>query len=107
MFRRICRRGGLTVAPTRDLPGLVRRRRGIGLARLIVLTGILAALLPVSTAQAARAVHFSFTAPAVFTDTTTCGFPIDVNLQADVVGTAFFDSSSTVGRYGESGFGPA
>jgi hypothetical protein len=64
----------------------------MGLARLIVLTGTLAVLLPASAAQAARAVHFSFTAPVVFTDTTTCGFPIDVNLQANVVGTAFFNS---------------
>jgi hypothetical protein len=58
---------------------------------LLGLTGILAAL-PVSAAEAATPVQFRFTMPVVFTDTQTCGFPIDVNLQADVHGTAFFES---------------
>jgi hypothetical protein len=47
-------------------------------------------------AHAATPVHFSFTNTVSFTDTTTCGFPIDVNLQATVVGTAFLDNQGNL-----------
>ena len=32
----------------------------------------------------------------MFTDTDSCGFPIDVNLQARVVGTLFLDSQGNI-----------
>ena len=91
MMRRFSWRAGSPVPPARSTCVWERRQR-TSLIRSVVLTGILATLLPVSAAQAATPVHFSGTMPVVFTDTTTCGFPIDVNLQANVVGTAFFDS---------------
>jgi hypothetical protein len=59
---------------------------------LLLASGALA-FLQVNAAHAATPVHFSFTNPISFTDTATCGFPINVNLLATVVGTAFFDSN--------------
>jgi len=51
----------------------------------------LLALVPVTAAQAAGPEQFKGTAPISFTDTTTCGFPIAVNVQDSFVGRVFFD----------------
>lgn len=52
----------------------------------------LLALVPVTAAQAAGPEQFKGTAPISFTDTTTCGFPIAVNVQDSFVGRTFFDA---------------
>ena len=52
----------------------------------------LLALVPVTAAQAAGPEQFKGTEPISFTDTTTCGFPIAVNVQDSFVGRTFFDA---------------
>jgi hypothetical protein len=64
----------------------------------VVIGTCLLALGVATSAGAAGPVHFRFTVPVSLTDTTTCGFPIDVNLQATVVGKAFFDSQGNFQR---------
>jgi len=69
---------------------------------LILLPAVVAALLTaaasVPAARAATPVHFTLTKPNDFTDTDTCGFPIDVNLQVDLHGTFFLDSQGNIER---------
>ena len=52
--------------------------------------------MTVSVAGAATPLHFALTKPNDFTDTDTCGFLIDVNLQVDLHGTLFLDSQGNV-----------
>jgi hypothetical protein len=65
---------------------------------LAVLVGVAAtaASFHVDVARAASPVHFSLTKPVVFTDTDSCGFPIEVNLEATLVGTVFLDSQGNM-----------
>lgn len=60
----------------------------------VALAGVAAAaaFVSVHAADAATPIQFRFTQPVVFTDTETCGFPINVNLVATVVGRVFLDS---------------
>lgn len=76
---------------------VARGRIRLGAAAVTV-AALLLVLLPVTAAQAATPVHFSFTMPVVFTDTATCGFPINVNLLANVHGTAFLDAQGNPQR---------
>jgi hypothetical protein len=57
-----------------------------------VVAASLVAATSVAAAGVATPVHFSATFPFPFTDTDTCGFPIDVNLQVDLHGTVFLDA---------------
>jgi hypothetical protein len=61
---------------------------------LIALVGVAAAagFVSVHSANAATPIQFKFTQPVVFTDTETCGFPINVDLVATVTGRVFLDS---------------
>lgn len=72
------------------------RGKKAALLAAVVLAASLVALVSVGSAQAATPLHFSSTQPVVFTDTDTCGFPIEVNLQANVVGTLFLDSEGNI-----------
>lgn len=56
----------------------------------------LLALVPVTAAQAAGPERFQGTEPISFTDTTTCGFPIAVNVQDSFVGRTFFDAQGNI-----------
>jgi hypothetical protein len=82
--------GGMTM-------GVARGRIRLG-ATAAAVAALLLVFLPVTAAQAATPVHFSFTMPVVFTDTATCGFPINVNLLATVHGTAFLDAQGNPQR---------
>ena len=64
----------------------------LGLSAVMVAGAFLLALVPVTAAQAATPIHFTFTDSGSFTDTTSCSFPITVTFQANHVGTAFFDA---------------
>jgi hypothetical protein len=55
------------------------------------------ALVPVTAAQAAGPEQFRLTVPISMTDTTTCGFPIAVNVQDRLVGRVFFDAQGNIG----------
>jgi hypothetical protein len=70
-------------------------RRHLALAALVGVAAT-AAFLHVDVAKAASPVHFSLTKPVVFTDTDSCGFPIEVNLEATLVGTVFLDSQGNM-----------
>jgi hypothetical protein len=63
-----------------------------------VLLGVAAtaASFHVDVARAASPVHFSLTKPVAFTDTDSCAFPIEVNLEATLVGTVFLDSQGNI-----------
>jgi hypothetical protein len=56
----------------------------------------LLALVPVTAAQAAGPEQFKGTEPIPITDTTTCGFPIAVNVQDSFVGRTFFDAQGNI-----------
>ena len=66
------------------------------LAGAVLAAASVVALMAVAAAQAAAPVQFRFTKPVVFTDTDSCGFPITVNLEADVVGRTFLDAEGNV-----------
>ena len=70
------------------------RRLFVAIPLVALLFGVIAC--SAATAQAATPSQFSFTQPVSFTDSTTCGFPIDVNLQATIVGRAFFDNQGVL-----------
>jgi hypothetical protein len=55
-------------------------------------SALLFALVWVAGAEASAPIQVRMTQPVVFSDTDTCGFQIDVNLQADVVGQIFLDA---------------
>ena len=63
-----------------------------GRSAVVALGAFLLMLLQVTAAHAAGPVQFRFTEPISMTDTTTCGFPIALNFQVDVVGQAFYDA---------------
>jgi len=72
---------------------IVSGRIRLGRSAAAVAAGaFLLALVPVTSAQAAAPEQFKGTAPISFTDTTTCGFPIAVNVQDSFVGRTFFDA---------------
>jgi hypothetical protein len=52
--------------------------------------------MPVAAAQAAGPEQFRFTEPLSMTDTTSCAFPIAVNVVDNVVGRAFFDAQGNL-----------
>jgi hypothetical protein len=76
----------------------VCRRIRLGRSAAVALGAFLLVLLQVTAAHAATSVHFTFTETVSFTDTTTCGFPIALNFQANHVGTAFFDAQGNFQR---------
>ena len=77
---------------------VVRRRIRLGGSAVVTLGALLLVLLQVTAAHAATPVHFTFTETEFFTDTTSCGFPIALNLQSKHVGTAFVDAQGNVQR---------
>jgi hypothetical protein len=62
----------------------------------VALGAFLLALVPVTAAQAAGPDQFKGSEPISFTDTTTCSFPIAVNVQDSFVGRAFFDAQGNL-----------
>jgi hypothetical protein len=73
------------------------RKLALVLAGAAVAAGaFLLALVPVTAAQAAGPEQFKVTVPISFTDTTTCGFPIAVNVQDSAVGRMFFDAQGNL-----------
>jgi hypothetical protein len=73
-------------------------RRLLLIFPLAIVAASLVAPASVPAARAATPVHFSATFPNPFTDTDSCGFPIDVNLQVTLVGTLFLDSQGNIQR---------
>lgn len=71
---------------------VVCRRIRLGGSAVVALGAFLLALVPVTAAQAAGPEQFKGTDPISFTDTTTCGFPVAVNVQDSFVGRTFFDA---------------
>jgi hypothetical protein len=75
---------------------VIYRRVRLGLSAAVAASAFLLALVPVTAAQAAGPEQFKGTAPIAFTDTTTCGFPIAVNVQDRFVGRTFFDAQGNL-----------
>jgi len=75
---------------------VVCRRIRLSGSAAVALGAFLLALVPVTAAQAAGPEQFKGTEPISFTDTTTCGFPIAVNVQDSFVGRAFFDAQGNI-----------
>jgi hypothetical protein len=76
---------------------IVSGRLRLGLSAIV--GGVfLLSLVPVTAAHAATPMHFRFTDSGSVTDTTSCGFPITVTFQSNVVGTAFFDAQGNFQR---------
>jgi len=76
---------------------IVSGRIRLGRSAAAVAAGaFLLALVPVTAAQAAGPEQFKGTEPISFTDTTTCGFPIAVNVQDSFVGRTFFDAQGNI-----------
>jgi hypothetical protein len=75
---------------------VVCRRIRLGGSAAVAVGAFLLALMPVTAAQAAGPEQFKGTEPISFTDTTTCGFPIAVNVQDSFVGRAFFDAQGNL-----------
>jgi hypothetical protein len=65
-------------------------------AAAVAAGAFLLALVQVTAAQAAGPEQFKDTEPISFTDTTTCGFPIAVNVQDSFVGRMFFDAQGNI-----------
>ena len=77
---------------------VVRRRIRLGGSAVVALGAFLLVLLQVPAAHAATPIHFTLTETESFTDTTSCSFPIALNLQSKSVGTAFFDAQGNFQR---------
>lgn len=76
---------------------IVSGRIRLGRSAAAVAAGaFLLAFVPVTAAQAAGPEQFKGTAPISFTDTTTCGFPVVVNVQDSFVGRTFFDAQGNI-----------
>jgi hypothetical protein len=75
---------------------VVRRRIRLGGAAAVAAGAFLLALTPGTAAQAAGPDHFKGSEPISFTDTTTCSFPIAVNVQDSFVGRLFFDAQGNL-----------
>jgi hypothetical protein len=76
---------------------IVSGRIRLGQSAAAVAAGaFLLAFVPVTAAQAAGPEQFKGTEPLSITDTTTCGFPIAVNVQDSFVGRAFFDAQGNI-----------
>jgi hypothetical protein len=75
---------------------VVCRRIRLGGSAAVAVGAFLLALMPVTAAQAAGPEQFKGTEPISLTDTTTCGFPIAVNVQDSFVGRAFFDAQGNL-----------
>ena len=71
-------------------------RRLLSILVAAVVAASLVAATSVTAAGAATPVHFSATFPNPFTDTESCGFPIDVSLQVDLHGTLFLDDQGNI-----------
>jgi len=65
-------------------------------AAAVAAGAFLLALVPVTAAQAAGPEQFRLTVPISLTDTTSCAFPIAVNVVDNVVGRAFFDAQGNL-----------
>jgi hypothetical protein len=74
-----------------------RMRLGLSAAAAAAAGAFVLALVPVTAAQAAGPEQFRLTVPISMTDTTTCGFPIAVNVQDRLVGRVFFDAQGNIG----------
>jgi hypothetical protein len=76
---------------------IVSGRIRLGRSAAAVAAGaFLLALVQVTTAQAAGPEQFRLSEPLSFTDTTSCAFPIEVNVVDNVVGRAFFDAQGNL-----------
>ena len=71
---------------------VVSGRLRLGLSAAVAAGAFVLALMPVTAAQAATPVHFSFTNSIFIIDNTSCTFPITISGQASIKGTAFFDA---------------
>lgn len=65
-------------------------------AAAVAAGAFLLALVPVTAAQAAGPEQFRLTVPISLTDTTSCAFPIAVNVVDNTVGRAFFDAQGNL-----------
>lgn len=74
------------------------RRIRLGRPAAVAAGAFILALVPVTAAHAAAPVQSRTTETVSFTDSTTCSFPIAVNIQVDVVGQAFFDAQGNFQR---------
>jgi hypothetical protein len=68
----------------------------LGLSTAVAAGAFLLALVPITAAQAAGPDQFKGMESMPITDTTTCGFPIAVNLQDSFVGRAFLDAQGNI-----------
>ena len=76
---------------------IASRRIRLGRSVAAVAAGaFLLALVPVTAARAAGPEQFRLTVPISFTDTTSCAFPIAVNVVDNVVGREFFDAQGNM-----------
>lgn len=78
---------------------VVGARMRLGLSAAAAAGAFVLALVPVTAAQAAGPEQFRLTVPISMTDTTTCGFPIAVNVQDRLVGRVFFDAQGNIGEH--------
>jgi hypothetical protein len=76
----------------------VSGRLRLGLSAAVAAGAFALALVPVTAAQAATPVHFSFTQPIFIIDNTSCSFPITVSGQVRLTGTAFYDAQGNFQR---------
>jgi hypothetical protein len=75
---------------------VVSGRLRLGLSAAVAAGAVVLAVVPVTAAQAAGPEQFRFTVPLSITDTTSCVFPIAVNVVDRVVGRAFFDAQGNL-----------
>jgi len=71
---------------------VVSGRIRLGRSAAVAAGAFLLALAPVTAARAAAPEQFKDTEQISFTDTTTCGFPVAVDVQDSFVGRTFFDA---------------
>jgi len=70
----------------------------LGRLPAVVVAASVLVVMSAAVAQAAPPVQFRFTITNSFTDTTTCGFSIDLNFQLTIVGRDFFDDQGNFAR---------
>jgi len=75
---------------------IVSGRIRLGLSAAVAAGAFLLAVMPVTAAQAAGPEQFRFTVPLSLTDTTSCAFPIAINVVDNVVGRLFFDAQGNL-----------
>jgi|SRR5262245_20522899 len=78
--------------------GRTTQRRFLVRASVVVVGVCFLALATGTVARAAAPSQFRFTETDSFTDTTSCSFPIEVNLTVTHVGRVYFDNAGNVVR---------